>query len=71
MQAKLTSLQNAIEVVGTASELARRLGIKPAAVLQWKRVPAERCLEVERLTGISRHELRPDIYGPAPVEVRA
>jgi DNA-binding transcriptional regulator YdaS (Cro superfamily) len=30
------------------------------------RVPAERVLEVEQLSGISRHELRPDVYGPAP-----
>ncbi|WP_082511553.1 transcriptional regulator [Devosia sp. Leaf420] len=69
MQAKLKSLQSAIDAAGSASELARRLGIKPAAVLQWVRVPAERCLEVERVTGVSRHELRPDVYGPAPEAV--
>ncbi|PZP64983.1 MAG: hypothetical protein DI604_25710, partial [Delftia acidovorans] len=32
-------------------------------VSQWKKVPAERVLEVERVTGISRHELRPDVFG--------
>jgi Uncharacterized protein conserved in bacteria, prophage-related len=69
MQAKLKSLEDAVAAVGSASELARKLGIKPAAVLQWKRVPAERCLEVERLTGISRHDLRPDVYGSAPERV--
>lgn len=50
-------------------ELARQLGIKPPSVYEWKvrrRIPAERVLEIERLTGISRHDLRPDVYGPAP-----
>ncbi|QYA12960.1 Cro/CI family transcriptional regulator [Rhizobium sp. AB2/73] len=47
----------------SASELARRLGITPAAVLQWDRVPVNRVIAVERETGISRHVLRPDIYG--------
>ena len=55
----------AIDRVGSASELARQLGITPAAVLQWDRVPANRALAVERISGVSRHQLRPDIYGPA------
>lgn len=47
--------------------LARILGIKHTAMYSWKRVPAERVLDIERASGISRHELRPDIYG-APTE---
>jgi DNA-binding transcriptional regulator YdaS (Cro superfamily) len=46
-----------------ASGLAPALGgISPQAVSQWKRVPSERVLDVERVTGISRSELRPDLY---------
>jgi DNA-binding transcriptional regulator YdaS (Cro superfamily) len=45
--------------------LAAQLHIGPSALSQWSQVPAERCLDVERITGISRHELRPDIYGAA------
>lgn len=41
--------------------------ISSQAVGQWSRVPAERVLEVEAITGISRHELRPDVYGPEPL----
>lgn len=53
---------------GAAAEIARALTINHAAVRQWKDrgVPAERVLEVERLTGISRHVLRPDVFGPYP-----
>jgi len=50
------------------SRLARDLGITHGAISQWGNVPAERVLEVERLTGISRHTLRPDIFGPAQSE---
>ena len=60
------ALENAKQAVGGASALARALGdISSQAISQWKRVPAERVLDVERATGISRHDLRPDIYGPA------
>lgn len=48
---------------GSATKLAEGLRITLQAVSQWDRVPVERVLEVERITGISRYELRPDIYG--------
>lgn len=44
------------------SQLARDLGITTGAVWQWRRVPAERVVDVSRLTGIPREELRPDLY---------
>lgn len=44
--------------------------ISSQAISQWKRVPAERVLEVERLTGVSRYDLRPDVYGPPPAKER-
>lgn len=44
------------------SKLAKALkGITPQAISQWKQVPAERVVEVETVTGIPRHELRPDL----------
>jgi DNA-binding transcriptional regulator YdaS (Cro superfamily) len=42
--------------------LAKSLGITHGAVNQWRRVPAERVVEVERITGIPREKLRPDLY---------
>jgi DNA-binding transcriptional regulator YdaS (Cro superfamily) len=61
------------ETAGGPVSLSRKLSetgrkITSQAVSQWRRVPAERALEVEALTGISRHELRPDVYGPAPLQ---
>lgn len=48
-----------------AARIAEQLGITAGAVSQWDRVPVPRVLEIERITGIPRHVLRPDIY---PVE---
>jgi DNA-binding transcriptional regulator YdaS (Cro superfamily) len=48
---------------GRVTALAASLDISQPAVSQWERVPAERVLEVERITGISRYELRPDVFG--------
>lgn len=46
------------------AKVARHLGIRPQAVSQWRRVPAARVIDVERLTGISRARIRPDLYPP-------
>lgn len=62
--------QRAADAVGGQSALARLLStesstITPQAVGHWCRsgqIPAERVLRVEELTGVSRHDLRPDIY---------
>ncbi len=60
------TLKEVIEAAGGTSALAHALRISPAAVSQWKLVPVQRVLAVEKLTGISRHKLRPDLYGTEP-----
>jgi len=56
--------EQAKTVAGGPAALAKALGgLSSQAVSQWKKVPAERVLDVERVTGISRHELRPDVFG--------
>ena len=46
--------------------LAKKLGVKHQVVYGWTRVPPKWVLRVEKETGISRHKLRPDVFGPAP-----
>ena len=54
------------------SELARVLGLSSAAIAQWKRIPAERIVEIERATGVRREVLRPDLYqGPTLINALA
>lgn len=64
------ALSRAIKSAGGLAKLAEPLGISMQAVSQWDEVPALRVLAVERLSGVPRHELRPDLY-PEPAEVRA
>lgn len=60
------ALLRACAAAGGQSALARALGLRSqGSVSSWianGRVPAERVLPIEELTGISRHELRPDLY---------
>lgn len=58
------TLSDYLKPHGNATRIAKAVGVTHSAVLQWARgrVPAERVLRVEEATGISRHELRPDLY---------
>lgn len=66
----LTSYRAALGIKQAA--LAKKFGVQPPALSKWERnrVPAERVLMIEKVTGIPRHLLRPDIY-PAPSAERA
>lgn len=56
--------QTVIQKAGGLSELARKLDISRQAIYQWRGIPPHHVLALERITGISRHELRPDYYPP-------
>lgn len=55
-------LSEAIHAAGGVSELARQIGISQPSVSNWDRVPAERVISVESVTGVDRAILRPDLY---------
>lgn len=68
-----TPLQQAIRAAGSQQKLADQLGIRSASISEWKlrdKVPAERVLAIEAATGVSRHDLRPDVFGPPPAKKR-
>lgn len=54
---------------GSDSQMARDLDVPQSTMWRWinqtKQLPAEFVLQAERLYGVSRHFLRPDIY---PIE---
>ena len=60
------ALEAVLQETGTLAKLAKQLGISRAAISQWQEVPVHRVLEVEKITGVSRYQLRPDIYGSRP-----
>jgi TorA maturation chaperone TorD len=55
-------LEVAINAVGGVGALARALGISQPSVSNWQRIPPERVIAVEQITGVGRHLLRPDLY---------
>jgi len=52
----------------TLANLAREMRVEKSTVTRWmqSRVPAERVADISAITGIPKHELRPDIFDPAP-----
>jgi TorA maturation chaperone TorD len=56
-------LSEALRAVGGVGELARQIGISQPSVSNWTRIPAERVISVEAITGVDRAVLRPDLYG--------
>jgi DNA-binding transcriptional regulator YdaS (Cro superfamily) len=58
-------------------EFAKQLGVTQGLVWQWlsarTRITAERALQIETETGgaVTRHELRPDIFGDPPAAKKA
>ena len=57
----------------TLEAMAVRFGVQKAAVWKWEksRPPADKVLDIEAATNISRHVLRPDVFGPAPTASEA
>lgn len=54
----------AIKSAGSMSALAKLCKVKQPAVNYWLYTycPAERALQIEKLTGVSRKKIRPDLY---------
>ena len=66
-------LNKAIETLGGVSKLAASIGVSQNVVSNWRargQVPANRCADLERATdgAVTRHDLRPDVFGPPPAQ---
>jgi DNA-binding transcriptional regulator YdaS (Cro superfamily) len=63
------SLERACKLSGGQKALAEAIGTGQSQVWYWlmrskKGVPAEFVLKIEQVTGVPRHEIRPDIFPP-------
>jgi DNA-binding transcriptional regulator YdaS (Cro superfamily) len=66
-----TIIDLVVERAGGAGNLARQLDVRTPTIASWRRagqIPAERVLAVAKITGLSPHLLRADIY-PDPAWV--
>lgn len=59
-------IEKGAAALGGQIGLAKALEVSPQAVAKWKhtKVPAERVLDLERVTSINRSLWRPDLYPP-------
>jgi DNA-binding transcriptional regulator YdaS (Cro superfamily) len=55
-------LAEAVAKAGGFHAVARALKISPQAVAQWRRLPPARVIAFERISGVDRRKLRPDLY---------
>lgn len=60
------ALKKAIKIAGGQSALARLIGVQQEHVWYWLhksgKVSPIQVIPIEKATGVSRHDLRPDIY---------
>jgi DNA-binding transcriptional regulator YdaS (Cro superfamily) len=58
------ALEKAIQALGGFVAACDKLCVAQSTLGSWRArgVPVRKVLVIERLTGVSRHDLRPDIY---------
>jgi len=65
----LAALDLAIVHAGGLTKFAELVGVSYQNVQSWRQsgrgfaTPAPYCLKIEQLTGVSKHDLRPDVFG--------
>ncbi|PXW42040.1 YdaS antitoxin of YdaST toxin-antitoxin system [Klebsiella oxytoca] len=63
----MNALEKAIHIAGDATKLAEKLDVSSMTVSHWKKrhsgvVPQKRVFPIFNATGVTPHELRPDLY---------
>lgn len=59
----MSAIERAIEQAGSQAKLADGIGVSQGRVSQWVKgapIPVQHFLEIERLTGVTPHELLED-----------
>lgn len=59
----MRTIKDIIEYASDSSIVAKAIQRNHLTIYYWKRVPAIHVRTIEKLTGIPREELRPDIFG--------
>jgi DNA-binding transcriptional regulator YdaS (Cro superfamily) len=60
----MEGVELAIAAAGNKLRLAKLLGISHQSINEWRRIPAERIIQIEQVTDVPREKLRPDLYAP-------
>lgn len=67
MKRRNAGVDEAIQVAGDQYKLADLLGVTQPAIQHFlfKKISAERAKQIERVTGVPREKIRPDIFDRA------
>lgn len=69
-RARERAVRLAVKKAGGRPKVAQHFDVTPDAVRQWglpdRRIPSEYVPELERLSGVSRIRMRPEVFGKAP-----
>lgn len=69
-----TIIKSAVHILGGQGSMAKAIGVTQPLVWQWckgkRPVAAHHCVPIEEATSgqVTRYDLRPDVFGPAPTE---
>ncbi|MNP35426.1 hypothetical protein D3C76_1287570 [compost metagenome] len=70
----IEAMASAVQALGSQTKLAKKLGCTPQNVQRMcatGRVPAKHVLRIEAASGVSRSQLRPDLYPEHPLTMPA
>jgi DNA-binding transcriptional regulator YdaS (Cro superfamily) len=61
----MTTISDAVKKAGGRKAVSVALNVKTETVRQWeiRKIPAERAVELEKISGVHRSYLRPDLWG--------
>lgn len=63
--AGMEAIKRAVDAMGGGAKLAAAIGVAGPTVSQWikgvRKVPVERCMQIEQHTGVPCEQLRPDV----------
>jgi len=61
----MSEFELVVKAAGSQSQLARALNVTRQTVASWRRrgIPLERAIEIERVLGVPKEAIRPDIFG--------
>lgn len=60
---RVVACKKAVKKIGGFTRTGRALGITPQAVYKWEVVPLDWLDQIIKLSGLTKFDLRPDIYG--------
>lgn len=64
-------LQEIFAAAGGITAFAEKIGVDRTTPYAWTKVPAHHARKVAEVTGIPRHEIRPDLYEAPTAEAAA